>query len=851
MNVLPRTRRRTWFASGLTGVLTAGAVFAVVAGYGGVGSPARAAEQAPSSALTVTARDQDPALASAPFPQLSVTVSQTEALQQQAVTVSWTGMSQSSIPTSADGGQNFVQVFQCWGDDPKNPGRPDRTTCQYGGTAAPGAARNHARASAEAVASEDEQYTVPARSWLDPTYTSIPFRAVDGTVVTDITTDAKGNKSVDPSISMDNNQFFTAYTTNEVPWGGSGVDGKGSLSFEIQTVAQSNALGCGTTVVAKDGTVSGSACWLVVVPRGVADNGQPDTRDSGLFWDSWQHALSVRLHFQPIGQRCPIGQTERQVAGSELLSVAMSSWQPVVCNTKGGSVFSLLTTPESDALSHAAGTAPAPAAVTSFPLSATAGSDSDSLTYAPVALTGISIAFSIDGNPDPDNPQLTDAQRATAQRRFTSMNLTPRLLAKLLTNSYISSLPPGSSDEPDYLTASSAKRNPMTLLRDPDFLKVNPDWVGQSLADVASIADIQVPQGRSDAANALWTYITADSDARDFLAGHPDPWGMRVNPWSSTDATVNPSHTGVTYPREDFPKADPIDIAATAEQGEINLVAWRPFTNSLDQSGYLTLRGDGQLLGSWDVTAHPPKFGKTARQLPGFQKVLGLTTTASAARYRVMQASLLNAAGKFVAPTAATMASAASAMTKVGANEQVLGYVSDSSEARSAADAYPLTLPVYAAVNPAMTDAAARASYANLIRYAVTSGQVPGADPGLLPDGYAPLSQQWVEQALKAADAIQNGVVPQAVVTAYIPSQNTAAGGTRAAAATAASSAAVASSGTTPSASGTPALALSGSKTPADPDLGPSTIVVPVSLLAGAFGAGAVPLITRLRRRVT
>ena len=76
---------------------------------------------------------------------------------------------------------------------------------------------------------------------------------------------------------------------------------------------------------------------------------------------------------------------------------------------------------------------------------------------------------------------------------------------------------------------------------------------------------------------------------------------------------------------------------------------------------------------------------------------------------------------------------------------------------KAATTSYPLTMPVYAALNPRQTDTEARAVYADLIRFAVKDGQEPGTDLGNLPPGYAPLPQSWVDQALAAADLIERG----------------------------------------------------------------------------------------------
>ncbi len=56
--------------------------------------------------------------------------------------MSWTGGKKSQVPNQQTGGENFLQVAQCWGDEAGSNGtRPDRTTCQYGGFNLPGATR--------------------------------------------------------------------------------------------------------------------------------------------------------------------------------------------------------------------------------------------------------------------------------------------------------------------------------------------------------------------------------------------------------------------------------------------------------------------------------------------------------------------------------------------------------------------------------------------------------------------------------------------------------------------------------------------------------------------------------------
>ncbi len=883
-----------------------------------------------SSSMTIAAKDNDvtrvtdPNLLKAPAPNLKVTVSQTRGLLSQAIQVSWTGGVSSSTPSSGTGGANFLQIAQCWGEDPLNPGHPDPTTCQYGGFGTSGSTRDgsvecplgtvdgdtvrlkpvidpHDYAN---TTGSDADYAKPCERGLSP-LTAIPFRAAAnaGTIASVVPdpTVAGGtgprlayeeySKAFSPlnatiqkagkdpvaggafgvpikanvsgttqsllGVNLFQNQFFTKYTTNEIPWAGTGSDGNGSTKFEIQTAVQTPALGCGSLVT---DPVSGGQvpqpCWLVVIPRGTGDSGASEITHSGLWWNAWQHNIAFKLDFRPTAQHCAIGGTEKQVSGSALVEGAISSWQPSLCLGASGSTFVVNTGNEAAALTKASGTLPSPLALTSRPLQ-TAGKDP--IQYAPVAISGLAVSFAIDRFAVPGifaghtTPADYIARNTTA---FTAMNLTPRLIAKLLTNSYYLSLPAGASRaEIGYVSITNQGKNAQILVKDPDFLskQTGDEWNYQYLASI-SLADLLVPNGQSDEANQLWEYALSDQEGRDFLAGKPDEWGMTVNPFYATvDSSYSPA---LGLPTVTFPKADPITTANSLpkdlSQGNdsINLLTYRPYTSSFAAGAYNSLRGDGQVLGTWNPVKKT--YDKTVRDLVGTQKVLAVTTTEAAERYSNVTASLRNPAGNFVAPTTAAMASAASAMTSVTGHASVLGFDFSSAPALAAADAYPLTMPVYAAINPLQTDATLRATYANFIRYAVQGGQVPGVGTGQLPAGFAPLPQSWVDQSMVSANAIEQGISPLSLVsgTTVVASAPNAAAPQRAPAPVApVTSESTVVTNPNPSASGAPAAALAGKPTPADPVLGPVAAAVPAGLLSGFAAAGAVPFYSRYRRR--
>ncbi len=97
---------------------------------------------------------------------------------------------------------------------------------------------------------------------------------------------------------------------------------------------------------------------------------------------------------------------------------------------------------------------------------------------------------------------------------------------------------------------------------------------------------------------------------------------------------------------------------------------------------------------------------------------------ATAVRYGLPTAQLLNAAGKFVAPNTASLLAGEAAMK----SSTVPGVLESNSGATDPA-AYPLTALSYAVTAPSALDTAAGKDYAAFIRYAAGPGQQPGVQP--------------------------------------------------------------------------------------------------------------------------
>lgn len=822
-------------AEGSRGVIRAlavGSVFAILASLAqGVLNPAKSladtvTDSATSSTVTVAARDVDQNISSAPMPNLRVTVSQTQNLTSQAVIVSWTGGVESTRPSGDSAGQNFLQIAQCWGTDPNNPNMPDRTTCQYGLEGVVASTRDNQMPDNK-VSAEDRQYSSPS-GFAGTSYVGVPFRAVSGEVVNPISTDANGARFHDTSINPNNNQFFTNYTNNQVRWAGSDTAGNGYSRFEIQTVMQSPGLGCGTPQ-GTGSNVTGSSCWLVIIPRGISDNGMATIASSGLLSDSWSHAIPVKLGFVPVGVHCAIGASEKQLAGSELVAAAIQSWQPKLCSEPGGSAYVMSNEASSDAMTAELTDPNAPLAFTSTPAAA---DSSNQLSYAPVAISGVVLSFAIDRSVV-TRGIVPKEYRDKDQSPFDRINITPRLLAKLLTASYYDSLPPADKTHIGYVDYLNTGHNARNLTLDPDFLAVNDvEWKYNRILGVG-ITDALEPIGRSDLAQRIWEYIMADPEAAAWMNGQPDPWGMIVNPYFSTNPETNPTGVAFALPRNDFPKADPIekpDTTATDPNGTgaINLVGYRPYTSDFETGALKVLRGDPQSIGAWQFGAVPPSYAKGSPDVAGQQKVLALSTAPAASRYKTLTASLRNSAGQFVAPTVLGMQSAMAAATPTATNSQVLQYNFNSDLAKASTDAYPLTMPIYAAVNPALLSSDLRAPYSTLIGYAALKGQTPGADPGQLPAGYAPLSDGLIAQSMKVTSLVLNGVSQSSLTSPSIEPP------------------VVVPTPTPGETSLPPVQVLLGAKTPLDPAGTPQQNAVPYAFASGMAVSFIYP---RLRRR--
>jgi hypothetical protein len=404
-------------------------------------------------------------------------------------------------------------------------------------------------------------------------------------------------------------------------------------------------------------------------------------------------------------------------------------------------------------------------AIVQRPVDPTAVRPNNPVVYAPLTVSGLTIGFNVERIPrSPASPE----SLAIEGVRVAEINLTPRLVAKLLTQSYRRQLeifvPP---------TYEWMQANPAQMGDDPDFVQFNPEFAQLSVFEGRSFSGLQLPTGNSDAAEQLWKWVLSDPEAAAWLAGTPDEFGMKVNPYYSTTAAVNPTGNAFGNPAPNsFPKADPYcyqsePLAATTPPPLCG-TDWMPYARSFDETASRARRSfDGARIALNPFAQSPSAaWGRSNPQVLGRRAMLSLTDTSSASTYG-LQAARLSRSGDngpdrtFIAPDTKGLSAGLAAMVPgkvAGVVEPPTGPIDEA--------AYPLTTITYAAIAPLALDAQARSEYAAFLEYASGPGQVRGTQLGQLPAGHVPLSPELVEQTAAAAQTVRT---LQPVVAAPAP----------------------------------------------------------------------------------
>jgi hypothetical protein len=729
---------------------------------------------------------------------ISITVSQTSGLIDQAIRVSVTGFAGTQSARTADGSiiinaKNYLQAMQCWGSDPMAANF--RETCQWGGrygVAPNGLGDSVVRDNASRVGPQDVVESFP-------TTHDVPFRTVDGQ-----TFSGKPRYKVGFSATYPIQDIIAPSTTNEIVSARVGSDGNGYFDFETQSNIQAPQMGCGSSAHLR--------CWLVVVPRDTVFGGNqtcsdiPDPASFDYYYkgqtdaiqggspindqcDYWDNRIVAPLDFAPTGSSCPVGAPEVRVIGSQLMVGAMSSWQPTLCQGVK-TTFSFSTNPDSVAraqLIDTSATSPA-VAYSGYPVSSgELQLDSErttlsktKLAYVPVAVSSVVIGFIAE----------------FANGRQESLNVTPRLMAKILTQSYPFLVPSTSSDPTKqvvHLAAANRAYNSLSL--DPDFQAANPNNYQEFGLPPAVV--LPGPAG-ADAIRQVWRWIAADSDATAFLNGTADPWGMKINPYylpkGNPDANVpwyldadknfiDPPVTkqvGLSnldgspqklaeanldsFPRDDETLAP---IRLSLERSRFDSIQFAPYTDNLLTAARQGFRADPNSKSIWDpnkVTSLPTPgdWVSSGTQVPGAKFMMVVTDSPSAARYGLDVAAIQVPGSKtaFVKPDVSGMTNALSALAVTS-----LDTVKQVDPKLVPQTGYPMTMVTYAGVNLSKTTPAARATVVSMLTQVTTSGQVSGTALGELPRGYVPLTSDLAALASAAITNIRTFVPATAPAT--------------------------------------------------------------------------------------
>ncbi|MGN6607217.1 MAG: hypothetical protein ACTHMS_09450 [Jatrophihabitans sp.] len=559
-------------------------------------------------------------------------------------------------------------------------------------------------------------------------------------------------------------------------FGTTGLDGKGQADFDIFTGEDHNSLGCSQTV----------PCSLVAVPvmgidcdsaglrlpaadRRTGDDlldaqqncetdgqykpGQQlapgisgqDAVDGRLWWSAsnWNNRITIPLTFAQPDNACSVTNQKSPVSlyGSELMAQATIQWAPAFCLNPALFSFNHVQTPEPQA-ANLLNQGNIEAAFVSRPPD---GGFTRPVVTAPVAVTGFGIAFTVD-----------DADGRTVQ----TLRLNARLLAKLLTESY-PSLPLIRDSHP------GLGNNPYNITFDPEFTALNPN-IPQKLRDAAST--LLSLNTSSDVMDALTSYIDSDPDARAFLDGKPDPWGM----------VVNPAYKGIALPVDTWPLLDSYTANYTFDFNPclyldpvpyLPLVAaptGRLFAIAQDMQFAIAQTQTSCVLPDPNGTTAGARLQASGRQQVGARCMLGVVSLADASRDGLRLAALNSQGSTYVAPGSDSLRAAVGLLKPDKAQRLWDLSASTLRTSSQAVNAYPGTMVVYAAVPLSGLPPQDSAEYAKLLRFAAGAGQQAGSGVGDLPSGYLPMTAanglgslvEYTDRAANAVNAQQGGTVP-------------------------------------------------------------------------------------------
>ncbi len=711
------------------------------------------------------------------FKNLQVTVSQTEDITHQGITVTWSGAGptlKTVTPLT-----NFIEMMECYGDSDTGPSPED---CEYGsaGMLVSGA---NATAGNPAIGtrtgflcgagSVPDPANPPAGPAGDPGFGCDTFEPGSASAPHCDPAAPAGNACTDgvfavPFVPVDDPThpiyqqqdlptYFSEFNTNEVQDAITSLKGRGQQQFETLTKVQAPGLGCGG--LESDGQPRD--CWLVIVPRGTFEpNGyaphgvqSPDgyIDSSPLSASNWAQRIQVHLSYAPLGVVCPPDTLPNLVVGTQVISRAMSSWE-FALNTaaKCSRVYAFTATTETTSTQQlqTPQVGNAGMAFTTIPIGAEAarypGGHPPSLPpilYAPVAVTALDFGFNINEGTGYDT---------------TPVNLTPMLTAKAVSQVYRTDLPDYVSGDEQHPGPKWAQQNPTNFTLDHAFQKINTLVTPYVLAGIP-IAPL-LTLDHSALNQQVWQWMQTDPATGSWLDGTPaksDP--VAADP-DYVSLKLGKAPAPDSWPRAYTGKLDngPCPVSVCTGENPKNPKEMVLLTQDLlpeepdfdtAASTVLAANDPTETGNSWSLSNKAPDgtpgwWGANGTQPVGQIFMWSLGDMPDMAAYGLIGAALCDATGKnCLAPSVADVSKTLHSAT---ADSQGLLQVDP---ARVPAGGYPLVDVVYAAVATKQS-AAALNSYADLIAYAAAQGQVTGSNPGDLPPGYLPLPASLQKQAM-------------------------------------------------------------------------------------------------------
>lgn len=829
-----RRRAALWFlASALssTAAVAMGSADASAAGTSAATSPAPAFTASRVLTRTHLVDGKDVEVDRRTF---TVSVDRTDGLRdRQGIQVSWTGahptggiVFDEKKPHAADA-EYPVVILQCRGvDSPTAPAtaRLSQETCftgtwdtrlfpDYRGDFPPPRLDRYATP-AERV------HTVGAPDKLPPSCVVggqfsryVPFLAADGTRYYG---GSLGCAGLAPEQSVVPNPLNPASAT----WARTLSDGTGTSRFIVQDDADNASLGCSSRV----------ACSLVIIPiegiscdpagTGLPDEDRPPADDQAaaakecesngfytpgtpnseqnvssdssskyavngrLWWSAsnWRNRVSVPLTFAPSAASCSLtsAASPLNIYGSEVVAQAVQQWAPSFCSDPKLFPLQQAETPEVQAknlLSTGLSNGKYLGVQGIYQAGPPAAPFTNPVVQAPTAISGWGIGLVV------DNRQ---------SKQVYTLRLNARLLAKLLSMSYPALV--GIRDEwasdDQWSRYKPLSRNPINITADPEFKALNPELNNLNDVPTWSTTTLYSLASDTDVVTALTSYINADQDARAWLDGSPDPWGMEVNP----------NYRGIKLPVTSWPLLDKFlyGIGCGALEPVFPLIA-AP-VSSPDLLAFNLQYGISN--SQTKCVQYGDTYNDTRRvaegpEDPGTRFILGVVSLADAARFGIPLAQLQTA----VSPNASDKPADPSGRTFVTADDESLLRAARLMQpddmlgtwtlpysqlfTPSAADAYPGTLLVSTDIPTRGLDPAIAKKFAAFLSFVSGPGQVRGASNGQLATGYVPLTSPGLsafvsyDKSARSAVAEQNGFVPTpSNPTAGLPARGSTGGQT-------------------------------------------------------------------------